>query len=530
MNNTGSSGTILVLEDDPGIGRLQTRRLERAGYCVELATNTTSAREILARGKVELLILDYLLAEPTNGLEFYRSLLAEGCDVPAILVTGFGDENRVIEAMRAGVKDFVPKTPNFVELVEPTVERVMNQVRAERRMLAAEAASRAKDHFLATLSHELRTPLTPVLALVTALQRDERLPQDVKEDMATVHRNIELEARLIDDMLDITRIARGKLELQFAAVDIRPIIEHAIKTCCAHEAAEKMIHCTSELALEDHVARVDAARLTQVFWNLLKNAIKFTPAGGKIFMRSRYETDGEKKWLVVEVEDTGIGIAPEILPRIFGAFEQGDRSITQQFGGLGLGLAITKAIVEAHGGTITAASPGVDKGSLFTVRLPLGTAVAATVAMPSPAPALAHATTPRTPEPTTVHLLLVEDHADTAHVMARMLRRSGFQVTVASNIAQALAEAEAARKTFDDSGRSRPIRLVISDLGLPDGTGHELMQELSKQHRLRGIALSGFGMEEDVRRATASGFSRHLTKPVDFDNLLTNIRELLAAE
>src|SRR4051812_36302865 len=187
MKTLAQAGTILVLEDDPGIGRLEIRHLERPGCRAELATSTAAAREILQRANVELLILDYQLAEPTNGLEFYRALLQEGCDVPAILVTGFGDEARVIEAMRAGVRDFIPKTPNFVELVAPTVERVMNQVRSERRLLAAEAAGRAKDHFLATLSHELRTPLTPVLALVSALQKDDRLPQDVREDMATVH-------------------------------------------------------------------------------------------------------------------------------------------------------------------------------------------------------------------------------------------------------------------------------------------------------------------------------------------------------
>jgi len=528
MSTPAPGGTILVLEDDPGIGKLQRRQLERAGHRVELAANTARAREILAAGHVAILVLDYQLDEPTNGLEFYRSLLAEGCDVPAILVTGFGDENRVIEAMRAGVRDFVPKTPNFVELVAPTVERVMKQVRAERQLLDAEAASRAKDHFLATLSHELRTPLTPVLALVSALQRDERLPQDVREDMHTIHRNIELEARLIDDMLDITRIARGKLELQFASVDIRPIIEHAIKTCCAHEAADKMIVCHEHLDADDHIARVDAARLTQVFWNLLKNAIKFTPVGGQTFVRSRRETSEGRTWLVVEVEDTGIGIAPEILPRIFGAFEQGDRTITRQFGGLGLGLAITKAIVEAHGGAIIAASPGENQGARFTVRLPLANAITATVEMPPLVPS--QPGTSRPAEPSAAHLLLVEDHADTAHVMARMLRRAGFQVTVATTLAQARSETEAASKTVDDNGRSRPIRLVISDLGLPDGTGHDLMRELASRHHLRGIALSGFGMEDDVQRAAEAGFSRHLTKPVDFDTLLANIRELLAGD
>jgi signal transduction histidine kinase len=528
MNDPRQRGTILVLEDDPGIGRLQRLQLERAGFRVELTTKTADARACLAAQRIDLLMLDYQLSEPTNGLEFYRALQQENRDVPAILVTGYGDEARVIEAMRAGVRDFIPKTPNFIELVAPTVERVMRQVQSERQLLEAEAASRAKDHFIATLSHELRTPLTPVLALVSALQRDGRLPQDVQEDMATIFRNIELEARLIDDMLDITRIAKGKLELQFETLDIRPIIEHAIKTCCAHEAAEKMITCHETLDAGAHVARVDAARLTQVFWNVLKNAIKFTPVGGQIFTRTRREETEGGHWLVVEVEDTGIGIAPHILPRVFGAFQQGDRSITQQFGGLGLGLAISKAIMEAHGGTITAASPGTNLGSTFTVRLPLSHVATAAVEI-EPAERRKSETV-RAPDGMHTHLLLVEDHPDTAHVMARMLRRAGFHVTAASTMAQAVAETEAARKTVDDSGRTRPVRLVISDLGLPDGSGCDLMRQLRSEYRLRGIALSGFGMEEDVKQAEEAGFSRHLTKPVDFDLLLSTIRELLCAE
>ena len=528
MSTVRPRGTVLVLEDDPGIGRLQRLQLERAGFAVELTTSTSEARARLASHRIDLLVLDYQLSEPTNGLEFYRALQRESHELPAILVTGYGDESRIIEAMRAGVRDFIPKTPNFIDLVGPTVERVMKQVQSERQLLEAEAASRAKDHFIATLSHELRTPLTPVLALVFALQRDDRLPQDVREDMATIFRNIELEARLIDDMLDITRIARGKLELQFESIDIRPIIEHAIKTCCASEAAEKMIVCHEHLGEGDHVARVDAARLTQVFWNVLKNAIKFTPAGGQIFIRTRREENSSHSSLVVEIQDTGIGIAADVLPRVFGAFQQGDRSITQQFGGLGLGLAISKAIVEAHGGTIVAQSPGANLGATFTIYLPLTqSATAAVTVEPAHTPGTE---LPRASESAHTHLLLVEDHPDTANVMARMLRRAGYQVTAASNLAQALAETEAARKTIDHSGRARPVRLVISDLGLPDGSGYDLMRKLRADFKLRGIALSGFGMEEDVRHAEEAGFSRHLTKPVDFDSLLSAIRELLSAE
>jgi signal transduction histidine kinase len=524
MSMQGHRGLILVLEDDPGISRLQRIHLERAGYRVDVATSTAVARAKLSTGQIELLLFDYQLNEPTNGLEFYRSLQSEGYDVPAILVTGFGDETRVVEAMRAGVRDFIPKTQNFVELVVPTVDRVMKQVRSERQLLEAEAASRAKDHFLATLSHELRTPLTPVLALVSALQRDERLPQDVQEDISIIFRNIELEARLIDDLLDITRIARGKLELQFDTRDIRPIIQHAIKTCCAHEAAEKMIVCHEELTEGEHTARVDAGRLTQVFWNLLKNAIKFTPVGGQIFVRSRRELNEDSSWLAVEVQDTGIGITADALPRIFGAFVQEDRKITQQFGGLGLGLAISKAIMDAHGGTISAHSEGHGEGSTFCIRLPLCSPAEVSGAVPDNAPPVPAESNFEAPA---IHLLLVEDHVDTAHVMARMLRRSGFHVTVATCIAQGLAETAAAHQTVDANGRTHPIRLVISDLGLPDGSGTDLMLELSEKYHLRGIALSGFGMEDDVRRSEMAGFSRHLTKPVDFELLLNSIREVL---
>jgi CheY-like chemotaxis protein len=260
----------------------------------------------------------------------------------------------------------------------------------------------------------------------------------------------------------------------------------------------------------------------------LKNAIKFTPVGGRVFVRTRTEFANERQWLAIEVEDTGIGITPEILPRVFGAFQQGDRSITQQFGGLGLGLAISKAIVEAHGGAITAASLGPNKGATFTVHLPVSNYPTAAVEIVSERQS--SSLPERTAEFINTHLLLVEDHPDTAHVMARMLRRAGFEVTVASNIAQALAETEVARKTVDENGRCWPIRLVISDLGLPDGTGFELMRKLQTDFRLRGIALSGFGMEDDVKQAAAAGFDRHLTKPVDFEQLLASIRELLARE
>ena len=519
-------GTVLVLEDDAGVNHLLRKHLERAGYRAIGALELTEARARLAADSIDLVVLDYQLGGEVTGLEFYRSLLAEGHELPAILVTGFGDEARLVEALRAGVRDYILKTPNFVELVAPTVERVMNQVRAERKLIETEAASRAKDEFLATLSHELRTPLTPVLAIACEMRHDERLPPDLRADMEIICRNIDLEARLIDDLLDLTRIVHGKIEVRKEHIDLRPLIEEAARTCCTHEAARKNIDCHLVLAEGPHPVHADASRLTQVLWNLLKNAVKFTPAGGQAWVRTRFEmTPAKEKWVVLEISDTGIGITPEALPRIFGAFEQGGRAITQRFGGLGLGLAISQAIADLHGGAITAASAGAGRGATFTLRLPLAE-------NPLPQPTPAAAAPGARGDPTRdgdgqTHLLLVEDHSDTAVVMARMLRRSGYDVTVAGSCAQATAAVEAAQHPHAGASTARPIRLVISDLGLPDGTGHDLMRELRAKHRLRGIALSGFGMEEDVERARSAGFVKHLTKPVDFDSLARTVREVL---
>ena len=511
MNEPIDRGTVLVVEDDPGIRLLQRSTLERAGFTVALAANGAEAREQIALGSVDLLLLDYYLQDGETGLEFYRALQSSGRGIPAILVTGTSDEARLLEAMRAGVRDFIQKTPNFMELVAPTVERVMADVRGERRLREMEAASQAKDDFLAALSHELRTPLTPVLALVSVLRTDPRLPEDLRGDIETIQRNITLEARLIDDLLDLTRITRGKLELRWETVEIRPVLAHASATVC-HGAPAAGVDCRISLAPGIHHVLGDSARLTQIFWNLLSNAVKFTPRGGQVLLQSRVEGEDGSQRLVVEIIDSGMGIAPELLPHIFSAFEQGGVGTTRRFGGLGLGLAIARFLVELHRGTLEAESEGLGKGATFTVTLPLA---AAPVAEPLPLAASPAEAVRRGP----ARLLLVEDHLDTARIFARLLGRAGFTVALAHTVADALAAAAA-----------EPMDLVVSDLGLPDGTGLDLMRQLRARHEIPGIALSGFGMEEDVRRTMEAGFAAHLTKPVDFERLLEVIEETLAAE
>jgi PAS domain S-box-containing protein len=394
---------------------------------------------------------------------------------------------------------------------------VVTDLKAQKAAAEAQAANQAKDRFLANLSHELRTPLTPALALVSGLEGDERLPEDVRGQLAMMRRNLELEARLIDDMLDLTRIARGKIELRREAADLGQILEHAVQTM-ERDVMAKRLRLVTHLSSGDCLLTGDAPRLTQVFWNLLHNAVKFTPQGGALTVRSRKEPASGQGlgWFVVEIADTGIGIEPDTLGHIFDAFDQGAPGTASRFGGLGLGLAISKAIVEMHGGSLVAVSGGKGQGATFTVRLPVTDlpVAAGRAASDSPDPGVRASGSP--------HILLVEDHADTAEVMATLLRGLGYEITVAATMAEALAAAEQAQGL--DGGR---IDLVVSDLGLPDGSGLDLMRTLASRYGLRGIALSGYGMEDDLQKSREAGFEQHVTKPVSLQTLQTALQTAL---
>lgn len=361
----------------------------------------------------------------------------------------------------------------------------------------AEQANRAKDEFLATLSHELRTPLTPVLMTASVLESDPSLPASVREEISIIRRNVELEARLIDDLLDLTRITRSKLVLVSSVVDMHRLLMETMEIV-GGEAQGAGVALIFDLAARDFYVEGDAARLRQVVWNLLKNAIKFTPEGGRITIRTSTPTAGKFR---LTIKDTGVGIVPEALQKIFNAFEQG--AAERRFGGLGLGLAVSKAVVDLHGGKIWAESEGVGKGASFIVEL--ATAEAKTQEHPPPKSSPAAL-------PGRMRLLIVEDHTPTLSVMKRLLVRKGFEVAAVSTMADALEEA--AKNHFD---------LVISDIGLPDGSGFDLMRELSRRYDLKGIALSGFGMEEDMAKARAAGFQDHLVKPVNVEQLLQAI-------
>lgn len=387
----------------------------------------------------------------------------------------------------------------------------------------AEAANRAKDEFLAILSHELRTPLSPVLSTLAMLEEAPEKPVSFQPELEMIRRNVEVEARLIDDLLDITRIARGKLELNLHQVDLHTLLHHAVENYLRGPAAKKKQRVTLDITPDETWMNADASRITQVLWNLMQNACKFTPEKGTISIRLDTEAVSSEtgdagadipRVAVIEISDNGIGIEASILPLIFDAFEQGERSRTRRFGGLGLGLAISRAIVGMHGGTITARSQGRDQGTTFTLRLPL----IAKAEDDSPDLADADLHTPSASSRST-HILLVEDHQDSALQLSRLLRRAGHQVTLAASLAEA-------RSLLQKGG----IDLLLSDLGLPDGSGHELMREMKGKRTLPAIALSGYGMEQDVKESLAAGFARHLTKPVNWPELKQAIQKLVGSE
>ena len=368
------------------------------------------------------------------------------------------------------------------------IQRVEDALRRAKEQ--AEAASRAKDQFLAVLSHELRTPLTPVLPMVEMMEADQRLTARDREALAMIHRNVKLEVRLIDDLLDLNRISRGKLTLHRVPVDLHDLLQRVVQMC-ETERQSKRLEVKLQWNATQHHIRGDSARLQQILWNLLRNAVKFTPVDGKISLRTENRA---KERVALIVTDSGMGISPILLPHIFNAFAQGEDA--RQFGGLGLGLAISKQLAELHGGTLTAQSEGEGRGATFTLEL--GTCAAGHKAVADPT-----LFEIRPPEKGG-RILLVEDHGDTARTMERLLTSFGYEVRVADSVALALQLA--ATEAFD---------LLISDIGLPDGTGHALMRQLRSRRPIKGIVLSGYGMEEDIRKSKDAGFFAHLTKPVD---------------
>ncbi len=387
------------------------------------------------------------------------------------------------------------------KLLAVSLEKAREELR--HTLADTQRANAAKDRFLAVLSHELRTPLNPVLMAASAMETDPNIPLEIRADISMIRRNVELEARLIDDLLDLTRISNGKIQLHRTDIDAHELLEQAT-IVVRGDPSESQPEILLKLEATNLCINGDPARIQQVFWNLIRNGVKFTPSDGKVTVRTENAEDGSR--LRIVVEDTGIGIEADALPKIFNAFEQGDTDVNRVYGGLGLGLAISKVLVELHGGSLGAESEGVGKGATFVLEFDTVSCNEAVDRKPSGSiPAAGSAR----------RILLVEDHAPTATLMARLLQKRGHRVHLAETKARALALAQ--EEDFD---------LVISDLGLPDGNGYEVMEALRAKSSVIGIALTGYGMESDIERSVAAGFRFHLTKPVDAQKLFSTIEQI----
>ncbi len=529
------------------------------------ALNAQSALLLLLERDFAVIVLDVQMPG-TNGIELANLIKQRKRTqhIPIIFLTAFFQEDKdVLEGYSLGAVDYLTKPINpqilkskigvFVELFRKThalaasnaalelqvmqrqsaeealqvanneLEIRVNLRTAELSRLNAElrvretalraseanalAASQAKDRFLAMLSHELRTPLNPVLLLATEAANDPSLPAAVRDDFQTIAQNVALEARLIDDLLDLTGIEQGKLTLKSQDCDGHELVREVI-SLVRPEMENKKLTLTVRLDAARSAIKGDVVRLKQVLWNVLRNAAKFTAEGGQISVKTLlFENPPE---LGIEVTDNGIGMTAEEVARVFQPFAQGDHAREPQsrnFGGLGLGLAISRRMMDLHSGSIVATSAGRGRGTSILMRLPLARASGSR----SPAgdgreaSAAPFATSPAQP----CRVLMVEDHLPTARVLEKLLAARHYTVFVATGMTDALKIA--GREQFD---------AIISDIGLQDGDGCELMVELRRSRPdLPGIALTGYGMDEDVERSRAAGFHAHLTKPINVRDL-----------
>jgi len=385
-------------------------------------------------------------------------------------------------------------------------ERLLALEKAARA--EAERANRVKDEFLAVLSHELRTPLNPIMGWTKLLRSNCLTPQKQLYALETIERNAKLQIQLIEDLLDVSGILQGKVSLNIVPVDLVWAIGSAIETVRL-SAEVKSIEISTEFVLDIGRVLGDARRLQQVVWNLLSNAVKFTSPGGKIAVKlDRIDTRAQ-----ITVTDTGKGIEPDFLPYVFDYFRQADSTFTRKFGGLGLGLAIVRHLVELHGGTVKADSPGEGQGVTFTVRIPL---------MPVQPPTIPVAQSPQESfNLSGIRVLAVDDDADARDLVVFLLEDCGASVTAVSNADDALA---VLTQSVPD--------VLLSDIGMPDTDGYMLLRQVRALPPEQGglvpaIALTAYAGEIDYRLALAAGFQRHLSKPLDPDQLVQAMLDLL---
>jgi CheY-like chemotaxis protein len=398
------------------------------------------------------------------------------------------------------------------ERIALAVERAASREAERRARQAAEAASEAKDEFLALLSHELRSPLNAMSLWLQVLKTESASPEQVSQAVETLERSVWQQEQLIGDLLDVSRIVSGKLEVDLEHVDVAETVGACV-SALQPTAEGKRVALRSDGIDGPSFVLGDGARLNQVVSNLVNNAIKFTPEGGRVEVRARRDGTNVR----ITVADTGQGITPDFLPHVFERFRQADSTTTRRHGGLGLGLAIARHLVEQHGGTIEVESPGEGKGSTFTVSLPLVPGARPAQAKP---PARRDEEVPRGDD---FSVLVVDDDVATCEALALAFKQRGAQVWIAHSVREALHVYDAASPD-----------VVISDISMPEEDGYTLVRQIRERDAKRGIstvavAMTGFAGRENRAKALAAGFEEHVAKPVDSNALIDTVRRLVRA-
>ncbi len=424
-----------------------------------------------------------------------------------------GDETLITSAIRdvSEREALVQEQVARAEAEKLARENARLYAEAQEARAHAEAASRAKDEFLSVLSHELRTPLTPILAWTRQLRRGRIAPEGVAHALEAIERNARSQARLVEDLLDISRIVSGKFHVDRRPVDVAEVVQAAVDSLRPAAETKRLV---LELSLDPGVGLVlgDPLRLQQVTWNLLTNAIKFTPAGGRVDLRLA----SAGSHVELTVVDTGQGIPPEFIPDLFRRFSQADSSTKRAQGGLGIGLAIVRTLVELHGGTVAAESRGEGRGASFTVRLPV-------IERHRDLEGDGGGRKPLEERGLSgLHVLIVEDDPDTASVLAEVMAGSGAQARTASSAAEALT-------ALGDWH----VDLLLSDIGMAGLDGYELIQRVRQRESARGakalpaIAITAYARTEDREQAIAAGFTSHVAKPLDPEELIAAVTRVM---
>lgn len=476
----------ICLIDDDDDDFVMTRELlhesRHTRFHLHRVSTFDEGAEMLQRGDHDVYLIDYRLGAH-NGLELLRQFAASAA--PLIMLTGQDDREVDLEAMRSGAMDYLVKGQIDAALLERSIRYSIARKRTEESL-------RRKDEFLAMLGHELRNPLAPIRTALHILDMPQAGPDAITRAKGVLHRQVEHLVRLVDDLLDVSRIVLRRIELRKEPSDLRDIVRHAVET--AESVIEARGHTLAIHAAADSIVVVaDAVRLAQAITNLLVNAANHSEQPGSIHLT----VTRDDRMVRIAVRDWGVGIPPELLPNIFDLFVQGERSLARSQGGLGIGLTLVKGIAELHGGSVSASSDGPGTGSEFVIRIPAADEPTVRTAVP-PAPP---------PNGARRHVLIVDDNVDAAESITLMLRLNGHRVDVAHD---GFAAVEIAT-------RQRPD-VILLDIGLPGRDGYEVARLLRADEGLaqtKIVALTGYGQREDQRRARDAGMDLHLTKPVD---------------